>query len=134
MAEDEVYSLVGAEIGQPILGENALAADHQAGTIGLDQSQKRFWARGDVFMNDDFSGGVQNADIHGLGMEIDAAPSFFIQLYPIFMIPVRGPGLSRPRSALNIVERALLAAAFVSGLTIHAFAIDIRGKYEEKSR
>jgi len=31
--------------------------------------------------------------------------------YPIFTIPVRGPGLSRPSHGLNVVERALLAAA-----------------------
>ena len=73
MTEDEVDVLVGAQVGQPVPGEHALAADHQAIPVGFDQSQEVFRAGRDVLVEDHLAGRIEDADIHGVGMEVDAA-------------------------------------------------------------
>lgn len=73
VTEDEGHVLFGTQIGKPVPGEHALAADHQAVAIGLDQSQERFWPGRNVLVNNDLVGGIENADVHGAGMQIDTA-------------------------------------------------------------
>jgi hypothetical protein len=73
MAEDEIDLFISAEVSQPVPGEHALAADHQTITIGLDLLQKVFRPRRDVLVKDDFASCIEDAEVHGVGMQIDAA-------------------------------------------------------------
>jgi hypothetical protein len=73
MAEDEIDVLIGTEIGQPVPGEHALAADHETLTIRFDQSQEGIGLGGDVLVENDLTSGIKDTDVHGIGMEIDTA-------------------------------------------------------------
>ena len=73
MAEDEVDLLLGTQIGQPIPGEHALAADHQAAAVGFDQAQDGIRFGWNVLVDDHLAGRIEDADVHGVGMQVDAA-------------------------------------------------------------
>jgi hypothetical protein len=73
VAENEIDPLLGAQVGQPVPGEHALAADYKAGAIGFYQSEESFRFGRDILVNDHLSDGIEDADIHGVGVQIDAA-------------------------------------------------------------
>lgn len=73
MAEDEGDPFIGTEIGQPVPGEHAFGGHHQILAVRFDQTQKRFWTSRDVLMHDNIASRIEDADVHGAGMQIDTA-------------------------------------------------------------
>jgi hypothetical protein len=66
-------ALVGAEVGEPIPAEDTFDADEQMSPVGCDGLQKRFWASGHVPVEQNLSILVSDTEVHGAGMQIDAA-------------------------------------------------------------
>jgi hypothetical protein len=71
-AEIERDVLPPAEIGQPISGEDALDSDDEIFAIGLDGCRKRLWAVSRVLVEQDLAVSIENAEVHGLGVKVDA--------------------------------------------------------------
>jgi hypothetical protein len=74
VTEHEVDPLGGAEVRQPVPGEDALDRHHEALAVGLDQGEKVGRARPQVSVDEDLAVVVENADVHALGVQIDPAP------------------------------------------------------------
>src|SRR5262249_7991104 len=73
MSEDEGDLLLVAEVGEPVPGEQALDGDDEVVAEGGDGLQEAVGMGGQVLVEDDLSGGVKDAQVHGPGMQIDAA-------------------------------------------------------------
>ncbi len=69
--EDEGDFLLGTQIGEPIPRERALHADHQPLSVRCNEFQEPFWSRWDIPLNDRLALCAEDADVHGLCMEID---------------------------------------------------------------
>jgi hypothetical protein len=72
VAQDEGNPLVGAEVGEPIPREDAFDTDDKIFPIGGNRLEKRLWACLYIPMDQYLSILVQDADVHGTGMQIDA--------------------------------------------------------------
>ncbi len=91
MAEHEGDLLALAQVGDPVPGEHALDADHQAVAKGRDGLEQRFWAAGQVPVEDGVAVLVENADVHAPGMQVDAAvESMLCRVKPHRGLRVRG--------------------------------------------
>ena len=73
MAQHERDVLAGAQSGQPVPGEHALHADDELLAVEADGVEEQVGSRGQVTMNECFARLVDDADVHCLGMQIDAA-------------------------------------------------------------
>jgi len=73
MSKDEGDGLLVAEIGDPVPGEDALDPDDDILAIGLDGLQERLRGGVDVLVEPDFALVVDDTDVHGSGVQIDAA-------------------------------------------------------------
>jgi hypothetical protein len=72
MSHDDGKAFVGTEIGQPIPSEETLDRHHQAVTLGRDGREKWCWAGGHVAVQHDLPILLEDADLHGAGMPVDA--------------------------------------------------------------
>ncbi len=63
----------GTEVGQPVPGEDAFDTDDQVLPVGRNGLEKRLWACGHIPVHKDLSILVQDAEVHGAGMQVDAA-------------------------------------------------------------
>jgi hypothetical protein len=70
VTEHEVDPLGGAEVRQPVPGEDALDRRHQSLAVGLDHRKEV----PQVSVDEDLAVVVENADVHALGVQIDPAP------------------------------------------------------------
>lgn len=73
VAEDELDPLPAAEVGQPVPGEDTLDGDDEALAEGFDGLQERLGCRADVLVEEDSALPVENAEVHGPGVQVDAA-------------------------------------------------------------
>jgi hypothetical protein len=74
MAEDEGDFALGAEIGDPIPGEDALHGDDQIGSVEWsDRLLEHFDSSIHVAVKHDVPQRVQHAEIHLLCMQVDSA-------------------------------------------------------------
>jgi hypothetical protein len=73
VAEHEGDVLPGAQVGEPVPAEQALDGDDQSGAEGSDGPQEGVGVGGEVLVEDDLAAGVEDAEIHASGVEIDAA-------------------------------------------------------------
>jgi hypothetical protein len=73
VAEGERDALVVTQVGQPVPGEHALAADDQVLAVGLDRPEERLRVGGQVLLEDRLALVVQDVDEHGPGVQVDAA-------------------------------------------------------------
>jgi hypothetical protein len=73
VAEDKGDLLFGAEIGEPVPTEQALDADDETVAKGGDGLEEGVGVGGVVFVVDDLSVAIEDAQVHGPGVEIDAA-------------------------------------------------------------
>jgi hypothetical protein len=73
VAEDELDALPAAQIGQPVPGEDALGGDHEVVTVGRNGREKGLGAALQVLVEEDLALPVEDADVHGLCVQIDAA-------------------------------------------------------------
>jgi hypothetical protein len=71
VAQSEGDALVGAQIGEPVPGEHALATDDEVLAIGLDGAEELGGAGGQVLREDGLTLVVENVHEHGPGVEID---------------------------------------------------------------
>src|SRR5579872_2767230 len=73
VSQDEGDVLSLAQVGEPVPGEHALDADDESGAEGCDGAEKALRPAGQVFVEDDESVVVEDADVHGPGVQVDAA-------------------------------------------------------------
>jgi hypothetical protein len=62
-----------AEIGDPVPGEDALDGDGDVRHEGIDGALQQVGVDGHVFVKQGFAVAVEDADVHGFGVQIDAA-------------------------------------------------------------
>lgn len=87
MTEDEFDPLVITEIGQPVPGEHALTADHQAFAVRLDHTEEGFWFGPDVLVKDHLAERIDDAEVHSVGVQIDTAVKLML-----FVVESHGAG------------------------------------------
>lgn len=73
MTEDEGDVLFGAEISDPVPGEDALHRHHDIFSISFDGFKKDFWIGLDIPLKDNISFLTDDAEVHGLCMKIDSS-------------------------------------------------------------
>jgi hypothetical protein len=73
VAQREGDALVFAQVGQPVPGEHALDADDEVLAVRLDGVEELVGAGGQVLGEDGLALVVENVDVHGSGVQIDAA-------------------------------------------------------------
>jgi hypothetical protein len=73
MAENEGDVLLDTQIGDPVPGEHAFDSNHDILTEGSNDTEKSFLVCVDVLMNPDDATGIEDADKHIFGMQVDAA-------------------------------------------------------------
>ena len=71
--EDKRHAFAGTQIGQPVPGKDAFHTDDQVLPVGGDGFEKGGWASGHIPVHKDFPILVQDAEVHGTGMQINAA-------------------------------------------------------------
>ena len=72
VSEDEGDVLILAEVCEPVTGEHALGGADQSLAVGLDDLEEELGIGAEVLVDDDVVGLVEDADVHGSGVEIDA--------------------------------------------------------------
>ena len=73
VAEDEGDLLVGAQVGDPVPGEDALDGDDEIVAVRGDRSQKLLRARAELLVDEHLAGLVEDAHVQAPGVQIDAA-------------------------------------------------------------
>jgi hypothetical protein len=73
VAEDELDPLLSAQIGEPIPGKDALDGDNEVSSEGLYGGQEIFRSAPHVLVEQDLPLTIENAEVHGLGVQIDPA-------------------------------------------------------------
>jgi hypothetical protein len=73
VAEDEGDAVGRAEIGEPVPGEHALDGDDEIVAVRGDRLQERLGRHLHVAVQEHLAGGVEQADVHSLHVEIDSA-------------------------------------------------------------
>lgn len=71
-AEDEGDALGGAQVGQPIPGEQALDADHQTVAERRDGSEEGVGPSGQVLVEAGAAVGVEDVPVEGPGVQVAA--------------------------------------------------------------
>jgi hypothetical protein len=78
MAQDKGNTLLGAEIGQPVPGEEAFDANHQVRPVRCNRLEKGPRGCLHIPMQKDLSILIQDADLHGPGMQVNATGEFVL--------------------------------------------------------
>jgi hypothetical protein len=73
MAQDTGDTFTSAEVGQPIPGEETLGAPNQPLAVGCNDLEKRGGASGHIPGHQNRAILVQNTDVQGAGMQVEAA-------------------------------------------------------------
>ena len=94
MAQDEGDGLVLAQVGEPVPGEHALAADDQAVAEGRDGVEKGLGLGGKIRLEDGLAGVVENVDVHASGVQIDAGVKSVLTGVAAHVPCLRGDGPS----------------------------------------
>jgi hypothetical protein len=66
------HAFASAEVGQPIPGQEAFDADDQLGPVGRNGLEKWLWARRHVSVHQHLPIPVEETEVHGAGMQVDA--------------------------------------------------------------
>jgi len=72
MAKDEGNILFGAEVSDPVPGEHAFYGNHNVLSEGGDDAEESFRVCLNILMNPDLASGIEDADKHIFGMQIDS--------------------------------------------------------------
>jgi hypothetical protein len=78
MAQDKKNALLGAEVGQPVPGEDAFDANHQVLPVGCNSLEKGLRCCLHIPMQKGLSILIQDADVHGPGMQVKATVEFVL--------------------------------------------------------
>ena len=73
VAQDELDSFLGAQIGQPVPAEDAFDGHDQVLAVGLDGFQESLGTGAEVTVQQNLSLWIQDTEIHPAGMQVDAA-------------------------------------------------------------
>jgi len=73
MAENELDAFVPAEIGEPVPGEDALHGDDEVVAERGDGREEVIGSAPDVLVKKDLAFSIEDAEVQGLGVKIDAA-------------------------------------------------------------
>jgi len=73
VAKDELDLFSLAQIRQPIPGEDALDGDDEIVPVGLNRIQEILWSASHVLVKKCPAFSIENAEVHGLGVQIDPA-------------------------------------------------------------
>jgi hypothetical protein len=73
VSEHEMNTLLGTQIGEPVPGEDALDADHEVFSERRDGAEERLGRGLHIAVQEDLAVTVQDAQIHGSGVQVDAA-------------------------------------------------------------
>ena len=76
MTEDKRYVLGSAEIGESVPGEHTFGCNDDIVPVWFDDFQEAPWFCGHVAVDKDFAMVIQDADVDGSGMKVDAAVEF----------------------------------------------------------
>ena len=80
MARDEGNPLLGAEVGQPVPGEETFERDNEALTIGCNGLEERFRGGFHGAVPQDVPVMVHETDVHGAGLQVDTAVKLVLVL------------------------------------------------------
>ena len=72
MSKDKGNAFAGAEVGQPVPGEDAFDADDQIVPVGRDGLEKWLWAGWHIPVHQNLAILVQDTEVHGAGVQVDA--------------------------------------------------------------
>jgi len=72
MPQDKRDTVCGAEVGEPVPGKHAFGCQDNLIAGGGDSLEQRLWGGGHVPVQQRFTGLVEDAQVHGAGVEIDA--------------------------------------------------------------
>jgi hypothetical protein len=72
MTEDKRQSFLGAQVREPIPGKDTFDGNHHILTIGRNGVEKHLRASFHIAMQHNLAVAVQDTDVHGAGMEINA--------------------------------------------------------------
>jgi hypothetical protein len=73
MAEDERDAFVSTQVGQPVPGEQTFDRDDETLSIGRNDVPKGLWVRLHMTMHENLAALIEDADVQGTGMQVDAA-------------------------------------------------------------
>ncbi len=73
VSEHKLDPFIGTQIGQPVPGEYTLDRYDQVVTVRGDGFEKLFCSTGVIFVMKYFAFGIENTQIHGFAVQIDAA-------------------------------------------------------------
>jgi len=105
VAQHESDPLPGAEVRQPVPGEDAFDGDDEAVTVGGHGLEEGLGRRGQVLVDQDLALGVEDADVHRLRVQIDPAPVAMLSVVESHRSPsLRGCALGLLASSLLRVE------------------------------
>src|SRR6185437_10942488 len=72
VAEDEGDFFAFAEVGEPVPGEHAFAADDDSVSVGGDGVEEGGGGGGKVFLDQGLAGGIADVEEKSSGMQVDA--------------------------------------------------------------
>jgi hypothetical protein len=72
VSEGEGDVLVLADVSEPVPGEHALGSDDRSIAVGLDGLEEELGIGAEVLVDDDVVGLIEDADVHGSGVELEA--------------------------------------------------------------
>ena len=78
VAEDEGDLLTGAQIGEPVPGEDALNGDDQVLPVWGDRTEEDLRVAADVLIEQNLAGLVEKAEIHGAGVQVNPTVVFVL--------------------------------------------------------
>jgi hypothetical protein len=64
-------TVFGTEVGEPVPGQQTFGGQDDLRTGGRDGLAQRLWGRGHVAVHQGCTGLVEDAHVHGAGVEID---------------------------------------------------------------
>jgi hypothetical protein len=73
MAENKGEALLGAEVGDPVPAEEAFDSDDQVFAVGPEGAQDLLTTAGELLVDEDVAGLIEDAQIEAAGVEVDAA-------------------------------------------------------------
>jgi hypothetical protein len=78
VAEDEGDLLASAQIGEPVPGEAALDGDDQVLLVRGDRAEEDPRVTADGLLEEDLAGLVEDAEIHGAGVQVNPTVGFVL--------------------------------------------------------
>lgn len=97
VSEDEGDPFLGAEVGKPVPGEDALDGHHDILTVRSDDAQEMLWGGEAIAIDAHLALRVEDADVHPPGVQIDATVVSVlggVEPHPVSSFPrCRGCGL-----------------------------------------